>query len=49
MGSPKQVAQKEVQLAMASVNNLFQTEVIGKRNFDALDRVYTSDARILPA
>ena len=33
---------------MMSVNNLFNTEVIGKRNILALDDVYTSDAKILP-
>jgi ketosteroid isomerase-like protein len=33
---------------MASTNNIFSTEVIGKRNFAALDQVYTRDARILP-
>ena len=33
---------------MASVNELFESEVFRKRNFDALDRIYTNDARILP-
>jgi ketosteroid isomerase-like protein len=33
---------------MATTNDLFNTEVFGKRNFDALDKVYTADARILP-
>jgi len=33
---------------MAETNKLFNTEVFGKRNFDALDQIYTSDARILP-
>ncbi len=33
---------------MVSTNNLFNTEVFGKRNFDALDQIYTEDARILP-
>jgi ketosteroid isomerase-like protein len=31
-----------------TTNEIFETEVIGKRNFAALDRVYTNDARILP-
>jgi ketosteroid isomerase-like protein len=35
-------------LAMASTNELFNTQVFGKRNFDALDQIYTADARILP-
>jgi ketosteroid isomerase-like protein len=30
------------------VPHLFNAEVFGKRNFNALDQVYTSDARILP-
>jgi ketosteroid isomerase-like protein len=34
--------------AMRRTNEFFRSEVIGKRNFDALDRVYTSRARILP-
>ena len=33
---------------MASVNEIFNAEVVGKRNFDALDRIYTANARILP-
>ena len=33
---------------MASTNDLFNSQVFGKRNFDALDDVYTVDARILP-
>jgi ketosteroid isomerase-like protein len=31
-----------------TTNELFETEVISKRNFAALDRIYTADARILP-
>ena len=48
MGSPKQAVLDEIRLAMAKTNDLFGTEVFGKRNFAALDQVYTSDARILP-
>ena len=33
---------------MRQTNDLFEAEVIGKRNANALDRVYTADARILP-
>jgi ketosteroid isomerase-like protein len=33
---------------MRRTNELFQTEVVGKHNADALDRVYTTQARILP-
>jgi ketosteroid isomerase-like protein len=38
----------QIRLAMAATNDIFNVEVIGKRNFDALDQVYTADARILP-
>jgi ketosteroid isomerase-like protein len=33
---------------MRSTNDLFNAEVFGKRNFAALDDIYTADARILP-
>ena len=33
---------------MAKTNDLFNAEVFGKRNFDALDQIYTTDAYILP-
>ena len=33
---------------MLKTNGLFNLEVFGKRNFDALDSVYTKDARIMP-
>ena len=33
---------------MAATNALFVAEVILKRNYDALDHVYTTNARILP-
>ena len=33
---------------MAAASDLFNAEVIGKRNFAALDQIYTSNARILP-
>jgi ketosteroid isomerase-like protein len=38
----------QIKLAMASVNDLFHREVFVKRNFAALDDVYTANARILP-
>ena len=34
--------------AMKRTNQVFETEVVGKRDFGALDRVYTAQARILP-
>jgi ketosteroid isomerase-like protein len=37
-----------VSAGMRQTNELFCAEVGGKRNIEALDRVYTSDARILP-
>ena len=33
---------------MAETNALFNAEVFAKRNFNALDQIYTADARILP-
>jgi ketosteroid isomerase-like protein len=30
------------------VNDLFSTEIIANRNFSAIDRIYTSNATILP-
>ncbi|HEY1985430.1 MAG TPA: nuclear transport factor 2 family protein [Terracidiphilus sp.] len=38
----------DIQAGMARTNDLFNSEVFGKRNFDALDQIYTSDARIMP-
>ncbi len=37
-----------IRLAMKATNDIFNSEVAGKRNFAALDDVYTADARILP-
>ena len=37
-----------IKQGMARTNDLFNAEVFGKRNFDALDQIYTTDARILP-
>ena len=39
---------EQIRLRMAKTNELFNTEVFGKRNFDALDQIYTANARILP-
>jgi len=39
---------QQIRRAMADTNDLFNAEVFGNRNFDALDQIYTSDARILP-
>jgi len=38
----------EIKQRMAETNDLFNSEVFARRNFDALDKIYTSDARILP-
>lgn len=38
----------EIKKSMKETNDLFNAEVFGKRNFDALDHIYTSEARILP-
>ena len=48
MATPTQAAIDQIKLAMASTNDLFNTEVIRKRNYAALDQIYTADARILP-
>ncbi len=34
--------------AFRQTNRIFESEVVGARNIDALDRVYTRKARILP-
>ena len=38
----------QIRLAMAETNDLFNKEVFGRGNFEALDLVYTANARILP-
>lgn len=38
----------QIKLAMSSTNGIFNRELLGKRNLDALDQIYTSGARILP-
>ena len=47
MASSQQTLE-QTKLVMAETNRLFETEVIRNRNFDALDQIYTTDARILP-
>jgi len=37
----------EMKRRMAETNDLFNAEVFARRNFDALDQIYTVDARIL--
>jgi ketosteroid isomerase-like protein len=37
-----------IQEALRTTNQIFEEEVVRKRNFQALERVYTKDARILP-
>jgi ketosteroid isomerase-like protein len=39
---------EQIKPAMQSTNELFNMEVFGKRNFAALDNIYTRGARILP-
>ena len=48
MSSPAHAATDQIRLAMAATNELFNKEVVGKRRFDALNDVYTVDARIFP-
>jgi len=38
----------QIKRSMQSTNDLFNSEVFGKRNFAALDDIYTRNARILP-
>jgi ketosteroid isomerase-like protein len=38
----------EIRAAMATTNTLFNVEVFGRRNFQALDSIYTTNATILP-
>jgi ketosteroid isomerase-like protein len=47
MSTPTQSLQ-QIREAMADTNGLFNAEVFGKRNFAALDNIYTANARILP-
>lgn len=37
-----------IRAAMAQTNQIFDNEVVAKRDYARLDRVYTRDARILP-
>ena len=39
---------KEILEAMKATNAVFSEEVVAKRNSNALGRVYTADARVLP-
>ena len=48
METTTQQAHSQLKSGMDKINALFNTEVFGNRNFDALDRIYTADARILP-
>ena len=48
MSTPAKAIDGQIRAAMASTNDLFNSEVFGRRNFDALDQIYTADARILP-
>ncbi|MBV8827645.1 MAG: nuclear transport factor 2 family protein [Acidobacteriaceae bacterium] len=48
MSTSTRLSADAIRAGMADTNDLFNKEVFGKRNFDALDRIYTTDARILP-
>jgi ketosteroid isomerase-like protein len=48
MATAQTTTANDLKLAMAKVNDVFNVEVIGNRNFSALDQIYTADARILP-
>jgi ketosteroid isomerase-like protein len=48
MSSSPQLAIDQIRRDIARTNELFNTEVFGKRNFNALEQIYTSGARVLP-
>lgn len=48
MATPAPANLDQIKLAMASTNNLFISEVFGKGNLDALNDIYTANARVLP-
>ena len=48
MSNSTQHSQDQIRLSMAATNHLFNTEVFGHRNYEALDKIYTQGARILP-
>ena len=48
METAKQSVLTEAKQGMAKTNEIFNAEVFGRRNFNALDQIYTSEARILP-
>ncbi len=37
-----------VKQSIDATNRIFETEVVAQRTFEALDKVYTTDARVLP-
>jgi ketosteroid isomerase-like protein len=39
---------ESIRTTMQQTNGLFDSAVIKKHNYDALDKIYTADARILP-
>lgn len=39
---------RQLKQRMAETNHLFNAEVFARRNFDALNQIYTADARVLP-
>ena len=48
MSTSTRLSADAIRAGMADTNDLFNKEVFGKRNYDALDQIYTTDARILP-
>ena len=48
MSTSAQPALHDLKSAMAATNDLFNTQVFEQKNFDALEQIYTRDARILP-
>jgi hypothetical protein len=48
MSTSAQMTGNPIRAAMTKANDLFNTQVFGERNFDALDNIYTTNASILP-
>ncbi|HEY7302784.1 MAG TPA: DUF4440 domain-containing protein [Bryobacteraceae bacterium] len=48
MSTSAPAALEQIRAAMSATNDLFNTEVFGRRNFNALDNIYTMNASILP-
>jgi len=48
MSATTEPSLEQIRLGMKRTNDLFNREVFEKRNFDALEQIYTANARVLP-